>query len=393
MLARFHALRDCLVAHDDLWRPMPFHLPQPDWCIRHPALAQQLLALRDEEVTRLAGDAHALIALLVPFRPSLQRLHAWITLPRAGHDAAPVPEHLFTHVPGRKRGQITAFAQATTDIRFPVLEWCAGKGHLGRLLGYRHRHPVASLEIDAALVKAGAMLAAHAGVAQTFLHEDALAATAQPHLAGRHAVALHACGELHLALLRAAVAHAAPALDLVPCCYYRIAQKDYVPLNHDAGLPLSRDELHLAVTESVTAGQRDRRQRDQARAWKLAFLEWRTRLGVPRGRTFKPVPGGWLSLGFDAWMRRLCQREQLPEDTHWGELEHSGWQRLAEVNRLELVRLAFRRPLEIWLALDRAVYLARHGYHVHLHEFCDAALTPRNLLISARRRPLQETSC
>jgi len=397
MLARFHALRDCLVAHDDLWRPTPFHIPRPDWCDLYPDLGQQLLSLKDEEVTRLAGDAHALIELLAHVRPQLRSLHELIALPRAGHNAAPPPAHLFTHVPGRKQGQITAFAQATTDIRFPILEWCAGKGHLGRLLGYQHRHPVASLEIDATLVRAGTALAAHAGITQTFLHEDALAASAQPHLAGHHAVALHACGELHLALLRAAVTHGAPALDLAPCCYYRIAQKNYVPLNHDADLPLSRDELHLAVTESITAGQRDRRQRDLARAWKLAFLEWRTRLGVPRGRTFKPVPGGWLTLGFDAWMRRLCQRELLrellPEAANHDELEQIGWQRLKEVSRLELVRLTFRRPLEIWLALDRAVFLARHGYQVDLHEFCDPALTPRNLLISARRQTLQTRPC
>ena len=31
-----------------------------------------------------------------------------------------------------------------------------------------------------------------------------------------------------------------------------------------------------------------------------------------------------------------------------------GWQRLAEVRNLELVRGLFRRPLELWLLLDRA---------------------------------------
>jgi hypothetical protein len=183
------------------------------------------------------------------------------------------------------------------------------------------------------------------------------------------------------------VERGAPAIDLAPCCYYRIATPDYRPLNPDADLALSRDELHLAVTETVTAGARDRRQRDLSLAWKLAFLDWRAERGVAREKTFKPVPAAWVAEGFAAWLSRLVAREGLPlcgsED--WAALEAIGWRRLGEVRRLELARLAFRRPLEIWLALDRALYLARRGYRVRLAEFCGRALTPRNLLISARQ--------
>ena len=68
----------------------------------------------------------------------------------------------------------------------------------------------------------------------------------------------------------------------------------------------------------------------------------------------------------------------------WRVWEARGWVRHGEVTRLELARLVFRRPLEVWLALDRTLFLARHGYRVCLAEFCARALTPRNLLISAR---------
>jgi len=52
--------------------------------------------------------------------------------------------------------------------------------------------------------------------------------------------------------------------------------------------------------------------------------------------------------------------------------------------RLSIVRHAFRRPLEVWLALDLAVRLENDGYAVDLGRFCERPLTPRNLLISAR---------
>lgn len=388
---RFHALRDVLTAHEGLWRPAPFHQPRPAWCECHPDMARRLLDLADVEVARLAGDNHALIDLLAGHLPALTALHALIELP----EMVPLPEEpvpartlarLLAHVPGRKQAQITAFADAVGAVQHPLLEWCAGKGHLGRLLAWRQPHPVTSLEWAPDLVEAGVNLAQRGALAQNFIIGDALAPAAARHLLDRHAVALHACGDLHLALLRGVVTHRAPALDLAPCCYYRTTLPVYQPLCEDAGLSLSRDELHLAVTETVTAGARDRRRADMALAWKLAFLELRAQAGVVRDKTFKPVPDAWLGLAFQAWMQRLCAREAVPvpDDLDWVELERRGWLRHAEMRRLDLARLAFRRPLELWLVLDRALYLQRHGYEVRVAEFCGRALTPRNLLISAR---------
>lgn len=387
LAGRFQRLDELLALHDGLWRPTPFHVPRPDWCERHPDYTTHLLSLTDDEVAALASDNRALVELAGHFIPELRELRGLIDLPRLDRRLPPGNVHRASHVPGRKQAQIEAFAGGVGAVAAPVLEWCAGKGHLGRLLAGHWRRPVLSLELDEALCGEGKRLAAKAGVEQAFLAADILATESGFHLAGRHAVALHACGDLHLALLRAAVDQSAPAVDLAPCCYYRTSAEDYVPLNPDAGLRLNRDELHLAVSETATAGAHDRRQRDRAMAWKLAFLEFRAERGITRERTFKPIPAGWYGPGFAAWMERLARREGIdpPAQPDWPAWEEKGWTRQREVMRLDLARLAFRRPLEIWLALDRALFLARHGYRVSLAEFCDRAVTPRNLLISARR--------
>src|SRR3546814_15111250 len=66
-------------------------------------------------------------------------------------------------------------------------------------------------------------------------------------------------------------------------------------------------------------------------------------------------------------------------------LEAAGHQRLAEVRNLELVRGLFRRPLELWLVLDRALFLSQKNYNVRLGTFCKTPLTPRNLMLLAER--------
>ncbi|MNG29795.1 hypothetical protein D3C84_1152830 [compost metagenome] len=55
------------------------------------------------------------------------------------------------------------------------------------------------------------------------------------------------------------------------------------------------------------------------------------------------------------------------------------------MRNLELLRNLFRRPLELWLVLDRALFLEEQGYRVRPGLFCDYPLTPRNLLILAER--------
>ena len=385
--ARFGLLGGLLDAHDNLWRPPPFHIPRPAWCDRHPDLTGHLLGLSDDEVVRLTADNEGLIGLVSSFIPELGALRELIALPAVDAPPVPVDPHAIWRMPGRKQEQIEAFAAAIGKPVGPVLEWCAGKGHLGRLLAMQWGVPVVSLDHDAGLCADGEELAQRVGVGQCFVQADALAAGSASRLQGRHAIGLHACGDLHRALLRGAVEQGAAALDLAPCCYDRSVSARHEPLNPDAALPISRSELHLAITDTATAGAREIRQRDTAMAWKLGFVALRAdATGDDSPRGLKPVPPSWLALGFEEWCRRLAAREglALAAELDLGGYEAMGWQRQREVVRLSLVRLAFRRPLEVWLALDQVLYLERHGFQASLAEFCSRSLTPRNLLVSAR---------
>jgi hypothetical protein len=268
-----------------------------------------------------------------------------------------------------------------------VLEWCGGKGHLGRLLGLRQAGRVDTLELDAGLCAEGERLAVRAGVGQNFVVEDAHSARADALLPGRHVVALHACGDLHRGLVRRGIAAGVAALDIAPCCYYHMAEKLYRPWSEGACLELTREDLRLAVTETVTAPPRETRLRERERAWKLGFDRLRREVsGEDRYVSFKPTPRPWLNLDFRGFCQALAARQglALPPNVDWQRLEAEGYARLGEVKRLSLPRHAFRRPLEVWLVRDLAGYLAENGYKVEVGTFCPRAVTPRNILLSAR---------
>lgn len=376
-----------LAAFRPLWHSQPFREIRPDWCTQWPALTAELLALDDSEQLRLADDDEAAARFLARHIKDLDALPDLARVVACSSTALPDQRPFWAwEIPGRKRAQIEAFAASTVCSGQPVVDWCGGKGHLGRLLALHWGIEVTTLEIDPILCVDGELLARRSGAAQRFIESDVTALGSSASHAG-HAVALHACGHLHRSLVEHAATRGMAALDVAPCCYYRGLEGDYQPLSGPLLTGVTADDARLAVTESVTAVPRRLRQRDREMAWKLGFDTWRRQSsGVDEYRSFKPVPSAWMRGRFADFMAQMVSREMLPlpAEKLMDELERRGWARQREVMRLLILRSAFRRPLEVWLALDLAVRLENDGYSVSLGHFCERHLTPRNLLISAR---------
>ena len=394
---RFAELDGWLHQHQLLWRPKPFTQPTLAWEAEWPELASWLR-------TRTLAEAEAahhqpqLLAAPAPFAQLAAHSQRLSLLPRwLGAPAEDFPEPLYRHIPGRKWQQITAFAAVMAPLlEQPVshwIDWCAGKGHLGRLLAWQGGQRLTCLEHNPALNLAGAALSSALAVDAQHLNAEVLAIDTVTRLHSRDSlVALHACGQLHISLLQQSVAASCQQLALSPCCYNRIDSAYYKPLSHagrEAQLQLSKEDLALPLQETVTAGLREREQRDRSMAWRLAFDLWQREVrGVDEYLPTPSKPPGGTAQGFAGFCRSLAAHHQLQlvEPSDWQQVEQAGWQRLAEVRNLELLRGLFRRPLEVWLLLDRALYLEEAGYQVQLGEFCAPSLTPRNLLLLAERK-------
>ena len=388
-LSTLQRLDQLLCNYQWLWRPQPFKEARPSWCEKLPALTDELLALSDEQHAQLAKDSAALFALLESHLPGINEFAELCDIRMAEalplHDQGP---HFSRDIPGRKWQQIQKFASSLGEVQHPVLEWCGGKGHLGRLLAAQWQQPVTTAEWDAALCTSGEKLASRTQVKQQFKIVDLLGPIPADLMQQQHGIALHACGELHRIFIRQGVAKQLPAMDLVPCCYYRIVENIYPSFSEGLNLKLDYNGLRLAITETVTSNASEIRKRDQDTAWKLGYQQLLQReLGLPY-QPIKSFSKQWLSDGFQALCERLAARQQiqLPENIDWPHYQAAGEQRLKETRRLELPRQALRRAIELWLVLDMACYLEKHSYNVRISCFCERAVTPRNLLISARKR-------
>lgn len=391
LLARFTALDTFLTAHQALWKPRPFTHLQLPWETTYPELATWLRG-RSLEEAESAHNHPALVDAPQPFAALADMSLALSALDELPAHTLEAPAHrLNVDVPGRKWQQIEAFAGRLqfADPARHWLDWCSGKGHLGRRL-LQPGQQLTCLEYDPALVASGQALSQHHRLHALHVEQDVLAANAAALLEARHTpVALHACGDLHVRLIRLASAAGCKQLAIAPCCYNRTHLTRYSPMSSAAqysDLQLSLDDLGLPMSETVTAGARVRRQRDTSMARRLGFdLLQRQLRGVDEYLPTPSLPSAWLEKPFADYCQHLAELKELSTVSaqNWPELEAAGWQRLAQVRNLELLRGLFRRPLELWLVLDRALFLQEQGYTVRLGTFCESSITPRNILLLA----------
>ncbi|WP_256353417.1 methyltransferase [Aeromonas sp. sif2416] len=392
---RFQQLDRLLTETRRWWQYQPYHHLTLAFADEAPALAARLNAMSLAQLNELDGDMAALCALLAPWIPAGAALHGLSELERFLPEPIQCAREMAMHMPGRKQAQIEAFCGNLPPHQGPYLEWCAGKGHLGRLVSLHRGAEILSLELQGQLCEEGRRLASRDGARMQFIEADAFAAESGALIAEQHhAMALHACGELHTHLLERVVERGARGVTVSPCCYHLIRGSHYRPLSTAAqasDLQLTKADLRLPLQETVTAGARISRLRELEVVWRLAFdcLQRHLR-GVDE---YLPVPNMQKSLltgSFEAFCAWAAQRKGLilPAGLDLAAFLAMGEARYGDVARMELVRHLFRRPLEIWLALDRALFLQEQGYQVEVGEFCDKPMTPRNILIRAVRQQM-----
>jgi hypothetical protein len=391
LVARLEALTAFLQGARSLWEHRPFVAQPAPWEADEPALASWLRGLTPAAVEAGEGDPEALTDAPPRFRAlaAEARRHAALpSLPRPAPSPAP------RRVSARKWTQIDAFAGAALPRlagAAALTDWCAGKGHLGRTLALRSGLPFDALERDEALCRAGEALARRAGARARFHAVDVTGPLPGAALGpGRALVALHACGSLSRRALTEAVAGGAGAVAVAPCCFQRVPGGVYRPLSRlgqALDLGLTRRSLWLPCSEEVVARPRQRRLRVREMVFRAALDQLlRQASGSDIYRSFPPIPGPWISGPFAAFAEQMAARHGLslpPFDPAAAERAGEAWVHTGRA--LALARVPFRRPIEVWLALDRALYLAEAGWEVRLGVFCDRAVTPRNVLILGRR--------
>ena len=200
-------------------------------------------------------------------------------------------------------------------------------------------------------------------------------------------LALHGCGELGDALVRSAVSLSAHVL-LLACCPQKIRAQQRPPLA-GCGPTLPKQVLGLANVLSRTAGIEGSLVSELATKearLALRYLFEARGIAVPAGEEMRGVNRRKVHAGLAVLALAACQARGLPYPS---EIElHTAATRAHDQylarRRLSLPRSMLGRVLEIFLALDRAMFLLAAGYTVRVVELFPVGVSPRNIAVLGR---------
>ena len=393
--ARFAALT-AFVRQRHIWGPRPFTSLRLPWEEDHPRFAAWLRGLTIAQARSLEADplgpaSEGAPAELLRWARQRERLVALGPAPRRAVEALTGPRVRW-RVPGRKWAQVKALigvaAAAWPEEATEVVEWCAGHGHLGRTLAHHAQVPALLLERQGGQASRAEELAARLGAAARFVEADVLRPESWEHLRpGVVAVGLHACGVLNATLLAEGARRGVARLVVAPCCPHQTGSEGFVPWSEAGrrvGLRWDKSALRLSIADEAVATPGEVARRGREQAWRLGLdLLVREATGEDRYWTVGMLPAGALRGGFEAFCRAQAARRGLPLPPRWdaAKAERAGWERARVARGLGVARSLFRRPLELWLALDRALMVREAGRPVTVGTFCAMDQTPRNVVI------------
>jgi len=294
----------------------------------------------------------------------------------------------------RKRTQIEAFAGVVAPFAAAakrVIDVGSGHGHLTRDIAERIAVPVIGLERDVALAERARELSPRASpaFAITDVLSDGLSLRVDDLVIG-----LHACGELGDAMVESA-ARAGSSVVLVGCCLQKRRAASRAPLCDSSGLAdrldLPRALLGLSNLSAGDDGvEATRAENLAARERRLALHRLlrdtvgELRLGAEiEGLNRRAAHGELASLVSRAFALRGLDApaaSALASAATWAKQHH------ARTRRLALPRSLLARPLEVFVLLDRALHLERHGFTVGTVELFPTAVSARNLALLASRQ-------
>ena len=211
-------------------------------------------------------------------------------------------------------------------------------------------------------------------------------------------IGLHTCGKLALDLIRVSSSKKVPALVNFGCCYQTLDKS--ADLQNISKFAQSLDHLWMtkfALTLSCRAHHK-MDEEDYDLKLKVKLYRYAIHMLLHDKYGIKDL----VSLGnsspklyeqsFGVYVQEQFKRVQI-EPRHTEEELNSYFADpdlkilIARMMAADLIRNALGRVMELYLLLDRAIYLEEQGYEVQVQEFFNKELSPRNIGITATRLP------
>jgi hypothetical protein len=320
----------------------------------------------------------------------------------------PLEDWAFNGIKNKKRHEIQKIVPVLKRLRDEVnfdyvVDIGGGVGHLSRVLSHYHQIPSISIDqniefqnIGRERLKKYRKLDGARDV--TFMNltfgqnenKDELKKIFNQHSLS---LGLHTCGALAHALIKTTIDYKTQGLLNFGCCYYRLKPGSEFPLSQfykENSLPvLNLYGLTLATRSHAETTLETYQTKKQVKNYRYALhlllmRHFNNKSFIDVGEC--PVSTYWQP--FHVYALLKLKTLKLEHDFSAEDLDRfynneNLQQELKVMFLCNIIRWQMGRALEVFLQIDRCLYLEENGFKVSLLQYFDEALSPRNIGILA----------
>lgn len=324
------------------------------------------------------------------------------------HPELPLEDWAFQGVKKKKRHEIQKILPVLKKVRDEkkfqhVVDIGGGVGHLSRVLSHYHGIPSISIDQNAEFQEIGKgrlrKFRKMAGAQEvTFMNITFGKKENDPDLKdvfneNSLSLGLHTCGALANTLIQNTIDHQMMGLLSFGCCYHTLKpdidfplsafyQKNHFPVLNLYGLTLATRSHAEMTFETYKTKERVKNYRYALHLFLMKHFNRQNFTEVGE------CPISTYSLPFHVYISKkllhLKIEHAFTDDYFDSFYKTKSLQRELRVMFIcNIIRWQLGRVLEIYLQIDRCLYLEEHGYEVKLEQYFEESLSPRNLGILA----------
>ncbi len=283
---------------------------------------------------------------------------------------------------------VSSFLQNKSPGR--ALDFAGGAGHLSHCLTTKNKIQCLCLDSDRTLISKGRQVNSPLiEFRQADIIKDRKTLISMIH-PGSLCLGLHSCGNLSNQVIRYFEESSATMLLNFGCCYHKVSDEyNLSQLSQGDPLPLSQHALMLATRSHTIVEPKDliRREKVKRYRYSLHMLTQDHQL-APHFITLGNAHPTEYELSFAEYANIQFQKVGI-EHTFCEEFLNQYFEEKSHevcfYIRLSLIRNLLGRALELYIILDRAIYLQEKKYNVEVFELFKRELSPRNIGIFATK--------
>ena len=277
-----------------------------------------------------------------------------------------------------------------------VIDIGGGVGHLAQTLTGHYRLKTTTLDMDPVLQETGRVRFKREDVNYINIKVDSENEKFKSILTPDSlTLGLHTCGPLAIHQMKGSSSRRIKGLINFGCCYEKLLPhpecQNVSQIAKTLATPLifNRFALTLATRAHRKMNDKDYELKLKVKYYRYAIhfllhdeygIEGLTSLGNSHPSLYDESFGSYVLKQFETIQTPLKHsHEELNQYFSSEKLQKLIWNMLSA----DLIRNAFGRLMELYLLLDRAIYLEETGYTVQLLEFFEESISPRNLGIVA----------